>query len=230
MSYLAKFYEVLNSGECEQAVNKIEKLSEHWEAHGNVLYTLGSPVYQNTCNMSAYYYKAKVFNELLWANFNQLYEKVLLVLSAYVMDEVFFYKNVSIPGFHIFVLETPYAGGGMHFDLPHQSLSWKMPVKILPRFITFTLALELPKSGAGINLWNLSYDEVMSKGIRFQDIPALTGSIQSAYQSYEVGKIAIFEGLYLHGIAPIQLVEGTEKRITLQGHIINLNNTWMAYW
>lgn len=63
----------------------------------------------------------------------------------------------ALPGFHIFRAHQQFLNpvASMHIDLQHKTLQWQEELQVDPETntLSFTLALALPKSGAGLNTW-----------------------------------------------------------------------------
>ena len=225
----------LDTEEVHRAVQLVYSLRSYWSKKGDVLYTLGEAIYQNTRNMNNYYNAAEYMNPILWDNFFWLYKRLSQMLTQVLKESVLYYNQIALPGFHIFAFENirEYSGGGAHFDLQYQSLSW--PTEAVVSFenpISFTLALELPTSSAGIDLWDLTYEEMISRRTQNSTSTTIELAKDRPYTNYpyRLGQLVIFYGHVCHRISQIDNLKPSDRRITLQGHVIKVNGIWIAYW
>lgn len=211
-------------------------------------YTLGSVTYiDGLANLPEYYRYARDMNPILKDFFGWLYDIVLNKLDEEIgpcelIDEL------AHPGFHIFghppgkgpspytymVMQKPLAT--IHYDLQHEKHIeiWKQyKDHDLENPLTFTLALELPQNGAGLNTWeepsvskydpNSDFTNGMRK-LEYKDYGPPT------VVQYEVGKMFYFIGSLLHQIAPSYKPLASDRRITLQGHGIKCDGVWKIYF
>ncbi len=211
-------------------------------------YTLGSVTYiDGLANLPEYYRYAKDINPILRDFFNWLYDIVLDKLSEEI-GPCELINELAHPGFHIFghppgkevspythiFMQQPLAT--IHYDLQHEKHLdiWKTYGDYdFDNPLTFTLALELPTTGAGLNTWEEPLVEKYDPKSDFTN-----GMRTLSYQDYgpptvvqyEVGKMFYFIGSLLHQIAPAYNPVPTDRRITLQGHGIKCNGIWKIYF
>jgi hypothetical protein len=170
-------------------------------------------------------------NALLRASFAELYSDLCAVLTA-ALGPVRFHPQLALPGFHLFAPRPGHdllpgtqafasAGGSVHVDLQHRAhgsvwqgferIDWARP-------LSFTLALALPACGGGLRIW-----------------PRTTGvteaeAEQAELVSYRLGELVSFTQPLLHQIAPAALLQAGDQRITLQGHGLCCDGTWLLYF
>jgi hypothetical protein len=218
--------QIVSETEAAQASASVVALRGLWSFKSGALHTLGEPVYQNTSRMDFYYCKVKELNPILWETFHWLYQRLRDAIQDEIGEDVYFADNLAVPGFHIFEFHaTEYFGGGRpHFDLPYESIDWSDGAEIsTERTPSFTLPLELPVSGGGINFRPELYPNVLA---------GKTNSLQGCteYYKFSIGRLVMFEGQRRHWIGPIPEVQAGERRITCQGHCVRVNRRWIAYW
>ena len=63
-----------------------------------------------------------------------------------------------------------------------------------------------------------------------QRMHSMKKNFTAHYHAYEVGKLALSSGLYVHQAAPGRNLQLDDERITLQGHGIFYQGTWQLYW
>lgn len=244
------FIDVLSEHQAKEAVTLVHNLNKLWISRSpNVVpfYTLGAVTYIDACRSNEQYHKhRKVLNPVLLKNFSWLYDIVLEKLKT-VFGPCELLSDVAYPGFHIFgtkLDETlhPYAIESMkkplaslHVDLQyreHYSI-WNHYGKIdYDDLFSFTLALELPRSGGGLYLWDdVDLTSQQIDTFNFQDPRDKENQVPTPrYIEYEVGKLFYHTGHILHQIAPATDLQDGDRRITLQGHGVNCQGVYKIYF
>lgn len=221
--------------ECRGVCDKVHALRSYWTNRGGgffPIYTLGSASYLDANNNddSTYREKAKALNPILTANFPILYERLVNVLSDIFKMPVAYAEGLGYPGFHIFLsskmFEKPIAS--THFDLQFQSIKWNFNDIDFDHPISFTCPFAMPKSGSGLNYWDIREDK--NKKISVQELEKLKAAKETLYYPYELGKLVLHRGLILHQIAPSKDIEPDDERITLQGHGLICDGALRIYW
>jgi hypothetical protein len=179
-------------------------------------------------------------NILMLKTFDDLYEELLSHLSGVIEAEgkpVKFSKNKALPGFHIYKPHPAYAIQATHvphFDLPYLGLDWNKETKESSQDLqehnqcSFTLTLQLPACGGGLRLWPVKRKEAMA--MEKTTLRDRLSKANSKLHDYSVGSLLIHSGQELHQIAPWHAASGDLARITLQGHGIELEDSWIIYW
>jgi hypothetical protein len=229
--------ELLSPQECLEVRSLVHQLKKSWlkRAPSLPFYTLGTASYFHTVSENPTgKYDAVIdrYNPLLWEHFSWLYERLADALTQKLAAPVHYPKErLALPGFHIFlahkVFEQPMAA--IHRDLQYKQHKWEPEAAAdFSNPISFTLAIALPKSGAGMNIWNLHHDEVDK--LPQAEIDRLLPTRKQYFHAYELGKFALHSGLFLHQIAPIKNLQPGDERITLQGHGLFFNGAWHLHW
>ncbi len=171
-------------------------------------------------------------NPILWDNFESLYDRLVFSLEKELREPVHWAQEKAFPGFHIF--ENSYVNSlssaqSAHFDRQYEPLDWGQIRQTWKnaRTLSFTLPLRLPASGAGLMIWNVLLQDVLQMNHQ-----AARNHVRLAEKEpvhYEVGKLICHDGHYLHMIRPWR-GKPEEHRITLQGHCIRVDGTWLCYW
>lgn len=193
-------------------------------------YTLGAASYIDAAAGSSKYAEfAAEFSPVLRDNFGWLYERVCGVLASALGAPVTLSDKLAPPGFHIYLssklFEKPIAS--IHCDSQYSLHEWDDPDADFTRPMSFTLPVALPRNGGGLNVWDLTYEELAAAG---GDMSALLGSRARTCHSYRKGFMALHSGHVMHQAAPGVDVQPDDERITLQGHGIFANGAWRLYW
>jgi hypothetical protein len=236
---------LLDESECFDVVRTVQHLRKHWTPRHDELpfYTLGQASYIDAVrDRENYYRQAQVDNAILQKNFGDLYEKLRTGLSTALNARVSYFEKAAVPGFHVFLahkaFESPMAS--IHMDLQYRALDWPLnePIDSYP-LISFTLALELPKAGGGLNLWDIHQQEIEQLSreshqkfdrLSNTEILALISQYKKTFCQYQVGTMVVHSGHQLHQIAPAEKMIPSDKRITLQGHALFFGAAWHIYW
>ncbi len=229
-------YEInlLKESECSDIATKIQELREFWtQRHEHLpFYTLGTASYLDAVqNKENYYQAARTNNLILQKNFGELYKKLSHSLSNTLDASVTYYDKTALPGFHIFLAHKAFElpMGSIHMDSQYRLLDWPLlePLDSYP-LISFTLAISLPKSGGGLNLWDIHHEEIDKLSqVEFSNLPLKR---EKKFCNYKVGTMIVHSGHQLHQIAPAKNIISNDMRITLQGHALFFQNIWHVYW
>ena len=186
---------------------KVLGLRSHWIKRLDApFYTLGRCAYQDK-NSEEYRQGIKETNVILFNTFQKLYEEVGNFLSDLLKEPIHLNENLAFPSFHIAesCQEFVCKGGDWHQDHPHITMGLGDTDPL-----TFTVAIKLPASGAGMD---------------YLDKDGVEQSI-----SYFEGGIIIHDGKTLHKIQPLKEYVPGEYRITFQGHLIRINGRLTMFW
>jgi len=202
---------ILSKLECSEISLKLIKQRDNWEkriSKNNINFmTYGALTYLDIDNYSE---KSNYFNKLLKKDFKLLYNKIKEYYEIKFNKPVVFEK--ALPGFHIFeAVENVKHDeiknlGKIHIDKPHELHKWDYEIE---NVLSFTIALQLPNCTAGLNTWD--------------------GSNAVKYIPYKTGYIYEQDGKTLHQIAIGGDVFKNEKRITLQGHLVQTEKQIIIY-
>ncbi|QNA82757.1 hypothetical protein G4G27_01080 [Sphingomonas sp. So64.6b] len=233
---------LLDTNGCRSVVERVVGNRDNWidrSPRGDAtFFTLGRASYLDACPpdadpQSTYYGKIDAANGELIAMFGDLYASLLDRLAAELQGEVVLADRLAIPGFHIFLGRGILGAGksGRHFDIQYERLRFPPgPVEDDP--ISFTLALELPTEGSGLDLWDVTvedFDRAFKAG-RVATLDDMARRRILAYHPYSVGQLLIHRGLWLHRISSPGTIHGDDRRITLQGHGLRIAGRWILYW
>lgn len=210
-------------------------------------------------SLERYYDKLKtITNPILMKEFENLYDKICFLISKELNEKCLVSEdaNLAYPGFNIF---TPYKNCEKIDSPPHIDLQWNYHLDYLreifdvvseERFLTFTLSIRLPKSGAGLYIWDIedekistyesakySYEKIITKckslfnKSKIIDKDIFEKETKPEFIEYQEGYMTIFNNLLLHQVAPFNLpYDNHEERITLQGHGIKCDNIWRLFF
>jgi hypothetical protein len=214
-------------------VERVLDLADLWQQRADAdFYTLGAASYlDGAWDGQPYSALAQRCNPILADRFADLY-RLLAATLADLIGPVAFEPELALPGFHVFSPKPGLplhaaskalaaAGGSVHFDLQHHAhttfwsrydaVDWKHP-------LSFTVALQLPAAGGGLQFWPGCVDA----------LAPTSSSAQSV--AYRVGEMVLFMLPLRHQIAPVQSLIPGDRRITLQGHGLRCDGVWRLYF
>ena len=228
-------HEFLTADECAHICDIVMGLKELWvnrTAGFLPFYTLGAASYldHSLQHEEVYTQAAQKYNPILSSHFPLLYERLTERLAEILGKPVAYAEGMALPGFHIFLsnIAFEYPMGSTHFDVQHQKFKWKYDNVDLDHPISFTCAIALPKSGAGLNYWKISREE--AKDLSETQLEALKRSREQFYFPYTLGSLILHQEQFLHQIAPSKSLHPDDQRITLQGHGILCDDIMRLYW
>lgn len=257
------YIDVLDQDGIASALHTIDWLNEWWVPRGIYsydngfsasddnpvdFYTLGPATYIDCMRDSQIYSMMTAqTNPVLKEYFGWLYDTIVYHIY-YQIGPCRLAKDLAYPGFHIFgckpgkepkfatkeYMEKPSAT--IHVDLQQEKHInvWNQYEDVdLENCLSFTLCLEIPKTGAGLNTW---YDDSVKCYEVNDDYTKAIKSIEyGAYGTptvvpYIPGKMFYFIGPLQHQIAPGYNLSLNDRRITMQGHGVKCNGVWELYF
>jgi hypothetical protein len=224
---------VLDSEECRAVRDAVVVLRRHWQRRSAEypFFTLGAASYLDAPgSRERYIEKALDENRLLAEHFGWVYERLAGVLAGHFGADVEYAGNLALPGYHIYLshpaFELPIAS--IHCDTQYRLLEWPFASADFGKAMSFTLAIALPRSGAGLRVWPFHHDEIA--GETLQALLRRAGNAPPDYFPYEAGHAAVHSGHRVHQAAPAQGLIASDERITLQGHALFGDGRWVLYW
>ncbi len=229
-----KRLELLDAEECEQACRQVDKLEPHWlqRLPGLPYYTLGAASYLDAAqDQGLYKRRAAKYNPLLAAELGWLQERVRLALASHIGSDFVQAPEAARPGFHIFGFHRQFRQpmASIHFDRQNEDIPWRNAHELdASRPLTFTLPICLPRSGAGLNTWDIHWQDCRRDGLMCPEL--LAEALSSTYVPYSEGVLMVHSGTMLHQIAAVPDMQPKDRRITLQGHALKRNGIFQMYW
>ena len=200
---------------CAEIAKTVKRHKELWIDRGG-FYTMGAATYQDA--IEDYIRVAHDYNCHIAVLFGQelieLGDKLEILLGIEVTQN----QNTALPSFHIFDASASGMIGHPHIDEPHLRVEWQS--EVVDTF-SFTVLLEAPEAGAGMDVWPDCTDEQMDEYVESGELP------EHVYMPYTLGDLVIHDGLTPHRIANPAAgneIRVGEHRITLQGHGATLAN------
>ena len=230
---------ILTTAQVQDVIRQIDALSAHWEQRHHKLpfYTLGAASYLDSFEVfnARYYRKVTRLNPVLERHFSWLYELVIQAMREATGKPCALADGQALPGFHIFLAHPQFLEpvASKHIDLQHKTLNWPraQSVSLEQGTLSFTLALELPQSGGGLNTWSVSHEELLAKHFWSTTLGSTHIESELSFIEYKPGHMVVHSGELLHQIAPPKELQPTDRRITLQGHgVLSHENTYLLYW
>lgn len=227
---------LLDEEQCAEAAGRVRALRSLWERRwpGLPFYTLGAASYLDSAAgaREIYYGKAASLNPLLEREFGWLYERLLNALGEWLGASASFVPDAARPGFHIFLAHETFRLplSKIHFDIQYENIDWSGCEGIdFSKPLSFTLAIRLPRSGAGLMTWSVAkadYD-AMDAAARAR----LDDECAPRFEAYSEGEMVCHSGLLLHRIAPARAgLRPDDMRLTLQGHALPGREGYWLYW
>jgi hypothetical protein len=231
---------VLSATECEHVRQTVHALRSAWINRGSVeypFYTLGAASYIDAVpgpTPPRYTELLEQLNPVLEKSFGWLHSRLMYALSVHLQAEVRTAKELALPGFHVWEGRgVPTGPLSVHFDLQYLSIPWSdLSRSDRTRPVSFTLPIAIPKAGAGLNSWNLSYEEQIAeyRAGRQPTVEELTQGRVRTHHPYTRGVLTLHSGHTLHQIAAVERTYPDDERITLQGHGLHCDGAWTIYW
>ncbi len=225
---------MLSPDECSRVLDEIEALRPLWvlrrkRAGALQFHTLGAASY---LDFGQYFERAAMFNPHLERSFGWLYDRLLQTLRERLHCEVAFEPRAARPGFHIFRPndDLTILAGNRHFDVQFEQIAWPDRDRFdFSTPLSYTLAIRLPHSGGGLNIWPLTKTEYESMDAAARSRFDVNGSIE--YVPYQEGSLVCHSGLLMHtGAAARTTLRPDDMRITLQGHALWCDEGYRLYW
>ena len=220
--------------ECEQITNSLHEMMNLWQnRYANTFFSVGALSYLDEGydyidNINKY--NLILANNFMWAydKIQQYYQKNIDKPITYGTDRP---HTKAFPGFHIFqnaaILNQNKWGASIHTDSPELKHTWES--EIIEVF-TFTISIKSPAVGSGLRFWTdtkswvspIYYDNCSSDMQKILEREAV-------YIPYKIGHIYEHIGDVYHQIATEGNFNPGEKRITLQGHLVELEDVIIIY-
>jgi len=159
-----------------------------------------------TGKSSEYATEVPTKNTKLFKHFSHVYKELQDYFEALLGEKVYLNDKLAYPSFHIAAADPFFLthGGEWHHDFPHKTLGLG---DVDP--LTFTVAIELPYGGGGLDYLEDGKPE---------------------HLPYTEGQIVVHDGSIVHRIAPFKECIRGDYRITLQGHLIRHNGFMTMFW
>jgi len=232
---------LLSPEEAREVVRSLDAIRSSWlirDGRVRAFATLGRAAYLDLCGgrstVEEYRRRAAEQNEHLRRHFADLLEMLRSTIADRQQTPAVLTRDWALPGFHIFTgpgLRGAGAGGA-HFDLQFRELVGDVRIDHA-RVLSFTLALELPEAGSGLRVWPIRPAQLhgCSRG-RDSDERLIDylGHKPSVYVRYQIGRLYIQREPILHCIWNGEPIRQSDRRITLQGHALEQNGTFVLYW
>jgi hypothetical protein len=151
---LTRQINILTIEECETVRRSIHELQPLWDEERCRL-GAGISYYKP---QAIYYATAKRMNPILQKHFGWLYDKLRKGLAAHYDCPVDFREDLALPGFNIYCGSSPLKlSYNIHVDMQYMDLNWDPHGSAdFESTMSFTLPIANPKSGSGLNIWNVT--------------------------------------------------------------------------
>lgn len=228
--------DILNQRECDLVRSAVHDLKLYWElanAKDSTFFKLGASSYVDMHIRETsfkYYALARSMNPILMERFNWLYARLSATLQEQLGTPTRYEPDLcGLPGFHIYQAPTGLETFDLviHFDGQVNKVNFESLGTVdTTNFISFTLPVAMPKSGAGLNMWDVRNTDITDQ----EKFRILLDLSKSHYQAYRQGSLFVHYGNYYHQVAALKDLEPGEERITLQGHAVLCEGVWILFW
>jgi hypothetical protein len=183
--------------------------------------TIGEPLYRNRDRQDYYTACARAEGRALYQHFRLAHERIARFFEHRYALPVVYAEELAVPGFHLFDFEVAgeYDGGGWHVD----ALETQTPYLTARRadiaaVVNFTVPFELPDGGSGMELE--------------ADLPGSLrrGGGEAVTAPYRTGTMLFTESEVWHRIGSSRCHSPAQRRITVQGHGVRLDERWILFW
>jgi hypothetical protein len=210
---------LLSTAEAEYYAKEIKYKKRYWIPRGG-FYTIGASTYLD--DPAAYPALSWYTNPVNWRLLGRLQDDLIAALpDGYCPNRGETVTGTAMIGAHIFTPETNGVQGNPHIDEPYERIDWGQKYS---NPFSFTLALEMPKAGGGMDYWPDATDADIEWYNERGELPP------HEHLRYEAGFLYVHDGLTPHRIANCGDMEEGEHRITLQGHGVTLEDGTTAIY
>jgi hypothetical protein len=223
---------ILSAERLQGVLEGIFRLREHWIERAPGFFTLGLALYKDGRESTGGPLDVDESNARLVENFGPALADLKAFLIRELDAEVEWGQGLPLPGFHVFdatALHPAEPTGDAHFDIQYVWGRFQQPVLDV---VSVTVPIQVPASGTSLEYWPIDYAEF--ERLYTSSTIAGVADVERLFPMhsvpYEPGKPCLIRGLPLHRIGTTPRVEGSDYRITLQGHAVLLGERWVAYW
>jgi hypothetical protein len=211
-------YELTDATQCAEWIQRLKNLQPHWTQRGPAFYTLGAAAYLDLCSKTGsrarYDEVARRGNPIIEQTFGDMLKRVSVCIEDYVEGPCEWARHWARPGFHVFRTDSLKASLRDNFHLDLQFMHLSDNPDLLARSVTFTLPLQLPDQGAGLEICRI--------------VPGKPAG-EIVQERYQLGELLVHTGRALHRRAHYPVSSQCE-RITMQGHGLKEGARWLLYW
>jgi hypothetical protein len=216
--------------------DRIKNNKQLWQKQKIILHTIGTASYiEHSNGYNSYKKKYEITNKILEDNYSDLLDIILKYFQKRCPESNVKYR-FAYPGFHIFdcnlISSLPVMS--VHMDSQYELLQFNENENINSNdTLSFTLCLELPKSGGGLYIFESNLQSKLQSKLQSNDFFfGLPINSKKEKIEYKPGYIVCHNGKDIHMIAPSLSLYDNNYRITLQGHGVyeKSSNTWFLYW
>jgi hypothetical protein len=210
---------------------------ERYPAHPGEAYTLGVAAYLDAkderIRAGDYFGRIERLNRVLRRHFADVFAAIRGSLQEQFGARFTYTTKLAAPGFHIFFgpILRRMQDLAPHFDIQYRNMPQTAGAD--PRLaLSFTLPIALPRCGGGLDYWAIDggkFERDLSGG-RIKSAADYPSLLPPRYFPYEIGKLVVQNGVFLHRIAGSPGIVDSDERITLQGHAIKRGSTYVLYW
>lgn len=224
-------HQLFGAAECANIRRRVLDLRQHWSKRSDDgFYSLGAASYLDAPARRAEYLKhSHQVNPLLLAEFSGAYATVTAFFEELLFAPVRITGEAAVPGFHIFEFGRCAPHGDPSWARAHFDLQWRdaFPGCEPEATLSFTVAIAQPPNRAAMEVWQLRYPDAL---MITAPVTEWAASHTPRRLDYADGGITVHDGNILHAIGSRSPGEPPGLRLTLQGHGIQVDGSWILYW
>jgi GNAT superfamily N-acetyltransferase len=221
---------LLSRDECETVLAGVRAAREHWipRADPTAFHTLGAVARLDGFESAKQYTRAAArMNPVLSGKFGWLYDRVCVVLSDALSAAVQRRARWALPAFHVL---SPTRGAHLplapvHCDIEHRYI--EPGVAYNERPVAFSVCVSAVDGRAGLNVWDLGYDETV--GLDTEETARLLDAVPKQLHPFAQGELLLRSADAFHQNTPLSDSSDGAERVTLEGHAVFVGGSWLVY-
>ena len=214
-------YNFLSTEECNLLIEKVTNLKNKWQTSINYPYLNFLPFSLYSCQVDSYLKNVSDYNNLMYHNFADLYEKLKNKLSSQLNISLSWHNKLNYPGFHI-SNEKAMSYPNFHVDGFNQLNDiFKGKQKFFfsnDKILSVIVPISTSSEKDGLIYRNSKLPESKRKEL-----------IYDSFLPYKPGMLALWDGKVEHSMNPFPAHQQDKLRITLQCHIA-LSDKGYIFW
>ena len=183
-------------------------------------------------------------NATLHAAGLRVHERVRAAIAALTGEPAAFHDDWGLPGVYVTYSHAAFSLPVFQAHIDGSHAPFPRDEQCAPHLaLSFTLALQLPRAGAGLTLHRLrgECDWSVAVGATHSEerMRGALACLEETREPYAVGEMVVHAGYLIHAIAPWRMAPSAwragepaerDARITLQGFAFRCDGVWRLHW
>ena len=212
----------LSCEECQCILDKIHFLKDYWQFQQHFPYLNFLPFSLYTIpTHESYISNVKIYKNLMYENFKDLYTSLKSKLSRILSVELSFHDELNYPGFHISngkAMEKPNFHKDEFYQLRNIFTGKDKFYFNNHKILSVVLPLSVTSADDGLIYRTKNLSEINRQSLNYNN-----------FLPYKQGMLAIWDGNIQHSMKPFPMHTADNLRITLQCHI-SLGKNGYIFW